>query len=372
MKSKILSAALIIFVFLSIVPSLSRAEKNFDELLKQATEEKQAEWDVYEGEIQRIDAEFDRLWRERKAEIEQKWDEALRSTNKEWVDYSGDLNARSAVDFEKGVVDVTAIVPAIEKDIIPRAEDLVADQLKKILSAENDSRQRILENQIALDPGKTVTPDTTTAFVEKAKKQVVIDKKPFVPKDGVPRVKVTVRFNLLPNHLQIRAKKFHAEIGRYSSKFGIPPDLVMAVVHTESYFNPLAVSPADAHGLMQLIPKYGARDAYRMVYKKDRVVPPEYLYIPHNNIELGSAYLSLLRDRVFNSITDKLKQLYLVICAYNWGPGAVKRNIVNKNNISTMTSDQVYQTLRQQTPEETSNYLKRVTERMKLYAKLFR
>ena len=196
--------------------------------------------------------------------------------------------------------------------------------------------------------------------------------KPFVPKDGEPRVKVKVRFELLPNHLKIRAKKYYDSVDRNSKRFNLPPELILAVVHTESYFNTLAVSPANAHGLMQLIPKWGARDAYRMVYKRDRIVTPEYLYIPKNNVELGSAYLSLLGARTFRRIKDNTKRRYLVICAYNWGPGSVSRNIVKKNDVDRMASWELFQVLRQKAPKETSNYLKRVTERMKVYANAIR
>lgn len=145
----------------------------------------------------------------------------------------------------------------------------------------------------------------------------------------------------------------------------------MAVIHTESYFNPLAVSPANAHGLMQLIPKYGARDAYRVVHGKDQVVSPEYLYVPRNNVELGSAYLSLLGTSSFKRIQDEAKRLHLVICAYNWGPGSISRKIIKRNDIGRMTPSQLYHVLRQQTPEETANYLQRVTKRMRFYAPIF-
>jgi membrane-bound lytic murein transglycosylase C len=78
-----------------------------------------------------------------------------------------------------------------------------------------------------------------------------------VAKDGVIRVKVKVRFELLPNHLKIRAKKYHDLVDENSKRFMLQRQLILSVIHTESYFNPLAASHADAHGLMQLIPKMG-------------------------------------------------------------------------------------------------------------------
>jgi len=359
---------LLFFVTLMFMPAASWAEQDFDLLLKQVLDEKTEAWKIQEAEIRRIDAEFERMWQERKAEIERKWDEALRSTKKEWVDYSDNLDSMSYVNFKDGFVEVTAIVPAKEKDIVPQADKYIVDQLKKVFSIDNPSGKNVLADQVAIEPEQIVTPKTIPEFIKKTKQKIIVADKPFVPKDGVPRLKVKVRFELLPNHLKIRAKKYYDLVELNSKKFTVAPELILAVVHTESYFNTLAVSPANAHGLMQLIPKWGARDAYRMVYKRDRIVTPEYLYIPRNNVELGSAYLSLLRDRIFKRIADKTKRHYLVICAYNWGPGSVNRKIVKRNDIGRMSSHALYQVLRQKTPKETSNYLKRVTERMKLYA----
>ena len=372
MRNKILVFALVALISHFKMPVICQAGQDFDSLLKQATEEKEAEWKIQEAEIKRIDAEFERMWQERKAEIEQKWDEALRSTKKEWVNYSDNLDSMSYVNFKDGFVEITAIVPAKETDILPKADQFIAAQLKKVFSKDNPSNQNVLADQVAITPKQIVTPKTIPEFIKKTKKKIVVIDKPFVPKDGVPRVKVKVRFELLPNHLKIRAKKYYDSVDRNSKRFNLPPELILAVVHTESYFNTLAVSHANAHGLMQLIPKWGARDAYRMVYKRDRIVTPEYLYIPRNNVELGSAYLSLLGARTFRRIRDNTKRRHLVICAYNWGPGSVSRKIVKKNDIDRMPSGELYQTLRQKAPKETSNYLKRVTERMKVYANAIR
>jgi membrane-bound lytic murein transglycosylase C len=66
-------------------------------------------------------------------------------------------------------------------------------------------------------------------------------------------------------------------------------------MHTEAYFNPQAISGSNAIGIMQIIPKYAGREAYRAIYGHDKVISWDYLFDPENNIERGSAYLSLLK-----------------------------------------------------------------------------
>jgi len=89
---------------------------------------------------------------------------------------------------------------------------------------------------------------------------------------------------------------------------GLPPEFVASVVSAESDFQPGAVSPKGAIGLMQLMPatarEYGAdpRD-------------------PRQNVEAGTQYL---RDLLFKYQNDD-HQVSRALAAYNAGPGAVDR-----------------------------------------------
>ena len=85
---------------------------------------------------------------------------------------------------------------------------------------------------------------------------------------------------------------------------------------------------------------------------------------------MGTAYLALLSDPVFKRIEDNRKRRYLVICSYNWGPGSVRRKIVKRHDVAGLSVKELYDILRRKTPKETSNYLKKVTERMQIYAKI--
>ncbi len=87
---------------------------------------------------------------------------------------------------------------------------------------------------------------------------------------------------------------------------GLEPALLQAVVQVESGFNPDAVSPRGAVGLMQLMPATAERFAVRD--RRD----------VQQNLHGGAAYLAWLL-RHFNH------DLRLAVAAYNAGEGAVRR-----------------------------------------------
>ncbi len=89
-------------------------------------------------------------------------------------------------------------------------------------------------------------------------------------------------------------------------RYRIPPALVRAIMHTESNFNPNALSHKGASGLMQLMPATASD-----MYVKD-------IFDERDNIEGGVRYLRVLAN-MFDG--DMVK----MIAAYNAGPEAVKR-----------------------------------------------
>ncbi len=111
---------------------------------------------------------------------------------------------------------------------------------------------------------------------------------------------------------QLRQQFFQKEVPfggiiyREAKKNDLSPELVAAVVHTESKFVPTARSSRGAVGLMQLVPKTG------------RWLGASNLSDPTQNIQAGTKYLRYLTDR-FGGDQQK------AIAAYNAGEGNVRR-----------------------------------------------
>jgi soluble lytic murein transglycosylase-like protein len=89
-----------------------------------------------------------------------------------------------------------------------------------------------------------------------------------------------------------------------SQTYGVKPELIRAVIATESHGDPAAISRAGAVGLMQLMPgtsaQYGVFNAFD----------------PVTNVYAGTHYLADLLHRYRGNVR-------LALAAYNAGPGAV-------------------------------------------------
>jgi soluble lytic murein transglycosylase-like protein len=95
-------------------------------------------------------------------------------------------------------------------------------------------------------------------------------------------------------------------IHKAARDFDIAPELIAAVIQAESAFQPRAVSPKGAQGLMQLMPATG---------ESLELVDP---FDPEANIRAGARYLKAQLSR-FSTIEEAL-------AAYNAGPGNVIRH----------------------------------------------
>lgn len=101
-------------------------------------------------------------------------------------------------------------------------------------------------------------------------------------------------------------EKVFGLVRKLAPEFGVNPRLVMAVIRAESNFEPTAVSPKNAQGLMQLIPETSERFNVRKPFD------------PEQNIRGGMSYLRWLLAYFEGNVA-------LVAAAYNAGEGTVNR-----------------------------------------------
>ena len=95
-------------------------------------------------------------------------------------------------------------------------------------------------------------------------------------------------------------------VQRLAPQYAIDSNLALALISVESAFNPSALSPKKAQGLMQLIPETAERFGVKKVFN------------PDENVKGGLAYLRWLLAFFQGDVS-------LVLAAYNAGEGAVEK-----------------------------------------------
>ena len=105
--------------------------------------------------------------------------------------------------------------------------------------------------------------------------------------------------------IPLNRQAFNDEIQAAAQVFTVDDALIRAIIHAESAYQPEALSPRGAQGLMQLMPE---------TQKELQIVD---VFDPTSNIEGGTLYLS----RLLNQFDQDVE---LAAAAYNAGPGAVR------------------------------------------------
>jgi membrane-bound lytic murein transglycosylase C len=188
-----------------------------------------------------------------------------------------------------------------------------------------------------------------------------------IKQDGGSKTAHAVTMDMVPNFSNKQAEKYRPQVSRFAEQYKVSPNLVFAIMRTESNFNPFAVSGAPAYGLMQLVPTSGGREAYRRAKGSDTTPSREYLFNADNNIELGTALLNVLNYKQLEDVDNTVSREYCVISAYNTGLRNVLRTfskdvVTAVNQINSLEPPAVYDKLRQSLPyQETRDYLVKVT-----------
>ena len=139
-----------------------------------------------------------------------------------------------------------------------------------------------------------------------------------------------------------------------------PADLVLAIARRESEFDPRVVSPADARGLMQVLPGTGAMMAQELGI--DGFDPSRLTSDPGLNARLGAAYLQVLTEEFGPSLA-------LVAAGYNAGPGRPRAWIERLGDPRNGDVD-IVDWVESVPFAETRNYIMRVAESLVVYRTL--
>ena len=352
-------------------------QRRFEDFFTQ----QQAQFEAFASEDTRAYQQFIK-------EVETKWNQFLAPSRTQYVEYSESKETRVTVQFgdeqktasriedkitslEPGKIRFETLVPADAIDHIGIATNNILDQAELMFKPAKQASDSFLDGLVQKIDGQKISLENFAQFFElEVFPKIKVNSKKLPSSDGVERVKVIADVKMAPNIWRIQAEKYLPLVRRFGQKYQVDQQLILAIIETESSFNPKAKSHIPAYGLMQIVPKYAGRDAYRYIYKKDKKPSPRFLYQPQNNIDFGTAYLRILKENYFYELDNLEIQEYMVIAAYNGGMGLVIKKVLKKYDVPRMSPKQVFQTLIREMPDETKGYLRKVTTRKNKYHQL--
>ncbi len=352
-----------------------------------------SEYNTYKTELENEFREYKRVYKEEfqkyVSNISKEWDDVEVSNKKKWVEYSNDLKVQKIVDFENKEITINIIV-----DKKKHLKEKVKKELKDLITEDTATAWK--RNPVAQNVEKRLNKKLKKKLKDRVKPKPILQDVLFTRKptkklinrkveellkkskiSAKPNKKKTISVKIkLPNNTTLKkALSVKPYVKKYAYKQKLPTELVFAIIHNESYFNPMATSHVPAYGLMQIVPKTAGYDATQYLYGKGKVLLPSFLYNGENNVNIGTAYLYLLYYRYLRKINNPTSRLYCTIAAYNTGAGNVayaftKTRNINKaaKVINSKKPEEVYKILIKKLPYvETKKYLKKVVKTMDKY-----
>ena len=391
------------FVLFSL--AVAQEDKGFESFKEERTGEFKQYAKEREKEFQEYREKLENAFQEYKKSVAKVWGEenAVIPSKKEWVQYRKNMQERNIVDFQEGKVKVEVALSEDKLDTSSERENHLLDAVLNTLNASADTRsiveiakdptppekkgeEPVLKGQVENKQGEKVSKENAKEFAKQVAQEDNIQTSKQEDQEGKERVIASVEFDLVPDHLQKRVKKFLPLVKKEAEKRELDAALVLALIETESYFNPTARSHIPAFGLMQLVPTSGGKDAYEFVYGEEKAPKDDFLYQPDKNVQLGTAYMYLIFEHYLDGIEDPKSRMWCSVAAYNTGSGNVLRTFAGKysqsgystrkrwkeaalEKINSMSSEEVYQYLRNELPyKETRRYVKKIKNKMSHYS----
>ena len=295
--------------------------------------------------------------------------------NKKYVKYTNDYQSKAEVDFAKGLITVETI-----------AKNQPLDQLKQaivitLLTNDNPANTDIFSDA---DPTITGKPYLYEQVLDHDNKAIAYQwranrfaeyliKTQLKNRTIGNRQSHYVEIAMVNSHVELRKQQYAEHVLSAANLYHIRPDLIYAIIETESSFNPFAVSRSNAYGLMQVVPATAGKDVYEKVLNKPGVPSRETLFQPRDNIHIGTAYLHILQTRYLVKIDKAQSRHYAMISAYNGGAGNVFKTFSNDRNhapvvINKLSASKVFEQLTTKHPRaESRRYLEKVIKAQKKY-----
>ncbi len=380
--------------FTSIAQTNNEAE--FEAFLKK----RQSEFSQFEQQQKQEFEAFVSAWHDAQnaylKQVTTKWQDPNLPSSKVWVKYSDDLNKRTSVNFESGEV----VVELLNSRNNEQAVEYAKEQLNELAQVSVDktlakdpvyiAANNTINNKSLTSAGQSLNrkiernKPSTTIQPKKIAEQTVLSTEIVekvlsakAPKIIKQKDRVTISYKLPANTLSNQAKRYLPEVQQQARRYNIEPALLLAIIHTESSFNPLARSPIPAFGLMQIVPTSAGKDVSNFLQGKPLLLSPEYLFQADNNVEAGSTYVHILSNRYFKNVRNEQSRIYMSIAAYNTGPGNVAKTLSGSKSLNqasiaanSMSAEKIYTLMVNNLPaQETRNYLQKVVKRTAYYQK---
>jgi soluble lytic murein transglycosylase len=243
---------------------------------------------------------------------------------------------------------------AIREPVEFRSSDFVADR-DVVQALWEAGETEILQHAMGLllVAPKSDSPDDSLPFVLAAARANA-----YLPLfSKVSLLAPEKRFSLLEKNSELIFPLDFADlIKEWANKFEVPPELVFSIIRQESAFNPLARSPADAMGLMQILPSVSQAYFKQVGLKVEHF---EDLFLPDLNIPYGVALLKELLQKYD-------RKIYLAAAAYNASEKALR------NWLKMRWNGDAVEFIEEIPYEETRAYVKLIIRNYAFYSRLLR
>jgi membrane-bound lytic murein transglycosylase C len=311
-----------------------------------------------------------------RAKAQKRWGQGARVADKTvYVKYSQGYNSRVITDFDQGTLTVEtrvmndpqgslrqAIIAALLTGSDPAAVDLFTDKDVVVDPAHRPYLYGLIHDNHGNSVGTRKQAEDYATFLMANRAKT----RPIPAKEGGGTAWF-VTLTMVKNFEARGEERYRGSVDKYAAEYHVSPSLVLAIMRTESNFNPFAVSGAPAYGLMQLVPTSGGVAAQQRVKGNSDTPSTAFLLDPEHNIEYGVAYLAVLNSDEFSAVTNPNSRDYCVIAAYNTGPGNVITVFASKRKaaLEAINGEQpaeLFEHLHKDLPmQETRDYLVKVT-----------